>query len=60
MKKQETKLVVIRTCKENGSQEEVSFQYAVEKLKGYWIEVENMLMSGNVLDTPFANYQLKN
>jgi hypothetical protein len=59
MKKEEM-IVIIRTCKEQGTKEEVSFEYAVEKLSGYWVGAENLLMQGAELFTPYANYQLKN
>jgi len=50
---------IIRTCKEKGTKEEVSFDYAVEKLNGYWNDIENLLIQGDELFTPFATYQLK-
>lgn len=50
---------IIRTCKEEGTQEEVSFDYAVEKLNGYWNDIENLLIQGKELFTPYATYQLK-
>lgn len=53
------KMIVVRTCKEQGTKEEVSFEYAVEKLSGYWTDVENLLMEDNELFTPYATYQLK-
>ena len=56
----ETKIKVIRTCKQTGKKEEVSFEYALGKLTGYWMkkETEKMLLSGQMLWTPFAEYQI--
>lgn len=55
----EEMIKIIRTCKEKGTQEEVSFDYAVEKLNGYWNNIENLLIQGKELFTPYATYQLK-
>ena len=57
--KTEEMIKIIRTCKEKGTQEEVSFNYAVEKLNGYWYDIENLLIQGEELFTPYATYQLK-
>lgn len=54
-----TKIKVIRTCREKGTKEEVTFDYAVEKLNGYWIDIEKLLLNGEELFTPFASYQIK-
>jgi len=59
MKTQEEMIKIIRTCKEKGTKEEVSFDYAVEKLNGYWNDIENLLIQGEELFTPYATYQLK-
>lgn len=59
METQEKMIKIIRTCKEKGTKEEVSFDYAVEKLNGYWNDIENLLIQGEELFTPFATYQLK-
>jgi hypothetical protein len=53
------KMTIIRTCKEQGTQEEVSLDYAVEKLSGYWTDVKSLLLDGKELFTPYAFYQLK-
>ena len=52
---------IIRTCKEQGTKEEVSIEYAVEKLNGYWIETEiaEGLMNGEEFFTPYETYKLK-
>lgn len=52
-------IIVIRTCREKGTKEEVSFEYAVEKLNGYWTDIQNSLLKGEELFTPFAIYQVK-
>ena len=59
MTKQNT-ITIIRTCKEKGTQEEVSFDYAVTKLNGYFNDAENLLIQGEELFTPYATYRLKN
>ena len=50
---------IIRTCKEEGTQEEVSFEYALEKLNGYCNDTETLLIQGEILFTPYAFYQIK-
>lgn len=52
-------IIVIRTCKVKGTKEEVSFKYAVDKLSGYWTDVQNLLINGEELFTPYASYQVK-
>lgn len=52
-------IIVIRTCREKGTKEEVSFEYAVGKLNGYWTDIENLLIKGEELFTPYATYQVK-
>ena len=56
-----TQITIIRTCKEQGTKEEVSIEYAVEKLNGYWIETEiaEGLMNGEEFFTPYETYKLK-
>ena len=56
------KITIIRTCLEKGTTEEVSFEYAIEKLQGYWKDndIKTLLLKGQVLWSPYANYQLKN
>ena len=56
MKKQ---IIIIRTCKEQGTTEEVSLRYAIDKLEGYWTNIETLLIKGEVLWTPYATYQIK-
>jgi len=51
---------IIRTCQLTGTEEEVTFQYALEKLNGYWVDIEEMLLQGKLLFTPYATYKLKN
>jgi hypothetical protein len=58
MTKQNT-ITIIRTCKEKGTQEEVSFDYAVEKLSNYFTDAENLLIQGDELFTPYATYRQK-
>jgi hypothetical protein len=50
---------VIRTDKESLVKEEVSMAYAIEKLTGYWNDIEKQLLQGAELWTPFATYQIK-
>jgi len=59
-------IIVIRTCREKGTKEEVSFEYAIKRLNGYWSErdsiwtdIQNSLLKGEELFTPFAIYQVK-
>jgi len=59
MKKQKA-ITIIRTCKEKGTQEEVSLDYAIQKLNGYFTDIENSLIQGNELFTPYATYSVKN
>jgi len=54
-----TEIKVIRTCQETGKKSEVTLTYALEKLKGYWIDIETPLLQGYALWTPFATYQIK-
>ena len=56
-----TQITIIRTCKEQGTKEEVSIEYAVEKLNGYWIEtkIAEGLMNGEEFFTPYETYKLK-
>jgi hypothetical protein len=53
-------VTIIRTDRETGKQEQVSLSYAVQKLQGYWDDskITEMLMQGNVLFTPYADYQI--
>lgn len=53
-------IVIIRTDRSDGKDEKVTFIYAVEKLKGYWKEdeIEKLLLSGETLYTPFAEYRV--
>ncbi len=56
------KITIIRTCLEEGTTEEVSLEYAVQKLQGYWEKnyIKTLLLKGQMLWSPYANYQLKN
>jgi hypothetical protein len=58
MKKQNT-ITIIRTCKEEGTQKQVSLEYAVRLLNNYCINIQNSLIQGKELFTPYANYQIK-
>lgn len=59
MKKAMETITIIRTCKEQETQEEVALDYAVEKLSGYWTNAEDLLIQGEKLFTPYAFYQVK-
>lgn len=57
-------VIIIRTCKELETCEEVSLSYAVEKLQGYFYDsidnsIESQLLNGDILFTPYALYKLK-
>ncbi len=56
------KITIIRTCRDQGTKEEVSLEYAVQKLQGYWEKnyIKTLLLKGQMLWSPYANYQLKN
>ena len=57
------KITIIRTCRDQGTKEEVSLEYAIEKLQGYhWKEndIKTLLLKGQILWSPYAYYQLKN
>ena len=54
-----TKIKVIRTCRETNKKEHVSMAYALEKLSGYWNDIEKQLLQGTELWTPFATYQIE-
>ena len=45
-------ITIIRTCKEQGTKEEVTLDYAIEKLRGYWNNSELLLIKGDKLFTP--------
>jgi len=53
--------IVIRTCRERGTTEEVSIEYALQKLEGYWAKdsILPMLAEGQTLLSPFAEYRIK-
>lgn len=55
-----TEIKVIRTCRETGKKEKVSLGYAIEKCTGWWINIEEMLLAGAPLWTPYAEYQIEN
>lgn len=52
------KLNVIRTDKETSEQELVTLDYAIEKLTGFWNNIEELLLKGEELFTPYATYKL--
>lgn len=51
---------VIRIDRETGEKELVTLDYAIEKLSLYWQEnkIYDMLISGTILFTPYATYQI--
>jgi hypothetical protein len=56
-----TEIKVIRTCRETNKKEQVSMDYALEKLGGWYIksEIEQMLLLGHLLYTPYAYYEIE-
>lgn len=61
LRKTSESLVVIRTCRERGTTEEVTIEYALQKLEGYWDKgsIFPMLAEGQTLCSPFAEYRIK-
>jgi len=60
-RKKKEPTVVIRTCRELGTTEEVSLEYTLQKLEGYWEKnsILPMLAEGQTLFSPFAEYRIK-
>ena len=50
---------VIRTCREKGTEEYVSLEYAVQKCDGYWNDSKILLIQGEELFTPYATYKIE-
>lgn len=49
---------VIRVCKETNEKTIITMSEAIQKLNGYWLDIETNLLNGVELWTPYASYKL--